>query len=66
MNISDTLSALRTLAADVPMDEVAAADDLFEAEYLLASCEPRLSEAAYQHTMSMFLRLRARAVEAAS
>lgn len=64
MTIRETIQAIRTLAADVPHDEVQAADDLHEAEFLLASCEPPLSGAAYQHTMSMFMRLRERAIQA--
>lgn len=64
MNIRDTIQAIRTLAADVPPDAVAAEDDMHEAEFLLASCDPPLSGAAFQHTMSMFLRLRERAIAA--
>jgi hypothetical protein len=63
MTIRDTIQAIRTLAADVPHDAAGEADDLHEAEFLLASCDPPLSAAAYQHTMSMFLRLREQAVQ---
>ena len=67
MNITATLNALRTLAADVPHDAVAQQEDEHEAEFLLASCDPPLSSAAFAHSMGMFHRLRERAVsEAAS
>ncbi len=64
MNIHDTLKAIRELAADVPLDAESLGDDMHEAEYILATCEPRLSTAAYHHSMSMFLGLRARALKA--
>lgn len=64
MGISETLAKLRELAADVPHDDPEALDDMYEAEFLLASCDTPLSAAAFQHSMAMFLRLRSRAVAA--
>jgi hypothetical protein len=62
MNIPDTLKALRDLANTLPHDGNDTADDLHEAEFLLASCEPALAPAAFSHCMALFVRLRERAV----
>lgn len=63
MTIRDTIQSIRDLAAEVPHDAECVAEDLYTAEFILASCEPPLSGAAYSHLMSMFIRLRERAIE---
>ena len=58
-SIRDTLRLLEELATTPPHDEVGCyLDDMAAAEMLLDGCEPRLSAAATQHLMGVFVRRR--------
>lgn len=56
MTIKETIAALDQIAATPRHDAACEADDIGEAEYLLATCEPKLSSAAFHHMMGRFMR----------
>lgn len=58
MDIRDTLAAIRELNATPCETADEAGDDLATMEYLLTTCEPRMSAAAEQHLMAQHMRLR--------
>lgn len=66
MNIRETIKAVQDLGKTVPHDSYDTLDDVHEVAYLLATCEPALSEAACQHLMGQFWRLRDAAEEKAA
>lgn len=56
MGIKETIAALDALAATSRETPAESADDIEEARFLLASCDVRLSDAAFHHMMGRFCR----------
>lgn len=61
MNIPQTIKAMQDLARTPSHGPADDADDLDTAEYLLATCQPPLAAAAFEHLMAQFHHLRAQA-----